>query len=118
MIPLPSGWRETYRLNIRKIWSGCFANFDADRQVIRVHLPKWAMRGPLALVVEHERCHAWGIPASGCVAGDPDCLMFELVGNQDGWAEKRRAIRHNLDWWNVRPCPKCRALLRAMGAPI
>lgn len=112
-LPLPPGWTEETldggRLGVsegRFAWSA-----RASRQI--VYFRRWWMRPAWPFIWpfirDHERGHAWGVPASGCLAGRSDCLMSEEAGGDSWWGKiklwPRQALRLG------RPCPACAAFI-------
>ncbi|MGE4297515.1 MAG: hypothetical protein AB7E47_05745 [Desulfovibrionaceae bacterium] len=76
----------------------------------------WAFSAVLLLAtlfsVKHERGHALGIPASGCLGERKWCVMAEesLVGCKDGsWRGKAKLLPHQIVLGRGRYCPACAA---------
>ena len=112
--PLPPGWTE------RTEWDSRSADAvgrlalcrRADRTI--TYWPRWwlALFWPLIRlwVRGHERGHAWGVPASGCLAGRSDCLMSEEPGGRDSWVGKARLWPRQIMRLG-RLCPACGAFI-------
>ena len=77
----------------------------------------WALAPAVVtiLVVRHERGHANGIPASGCVGGHRWCCMAEeaMVGAPEGWSAKLRLLPHQVLLGWGRYCRGCRRIVYA-----
>ncbi len=114
-MPLPSGWVES------TLWGGHIGVSEgrfawcarASKQI--VYFPRWWL-APLWPLIRlwargHERGHAWGVPASGCLAGRSDCLMSEEIGGRDSWVGKARLWPRQILRLG-RPCPACEAYLK------
>ena len=113
-ITLPPGWREDVRRDSHEADAvGRLGRCYRGARLL-VYWPRWWMAPfwPLIRiwVRGHERGHAWGVPASGCLAGRRDCLMSEEAEGKDSWWGKaqmwpRQALRLG------RPCPTCETYL-------
>ena len=109
-IPLPPGWTERTEWDSRS--ADAVGRLALCRRAARAitYYPRWwlAPAWPLImpLVMAHERGHAHGIPASGCLGGHRWCLMAEEAKGKDSWWGKaqmwpRQALRLG------RLCPAC-----------